>query len=79
MTTVALTSKNQITLPVKLVRQAGLWKGMRFTPRIQGSAIVLEPQQGIREAAAAAQLALKPFIKRPLSNDMLQRALHDWN
>lgn len=77
--TISLTSKNQITLPVALVRRAGLLKGARFTPRLENGVIILEPQEDIRTTTKKVQAAMRPLVRHPLSDEELQRALHDWN
>lgn len=76
--TVTLTSKNQITLPAALVRQAGFAKGVKFTSRLQGGAIVLEPQRDLRKTVESVQGRMQPLIKRPISDAEIQRALHNW-
>lgn len=79
MNTTTLTSKNQVTLPAKLVRQAGFSKGMILSSRIEKNAIILEPKPDIRTAAHAAQQSLKPYVKEPLSDSQIHRILQEWS
>ena len=78
MNSVSLTSKNQITLPIALVRQAALNKGTRFSARLENGAIVLQPQTDIRTTIKDIQADMRLLVKKPLSDNELQKALHNW-
>ncbi len=74
-----LTSKNQVTLPAVLVRRAGLTKGVRLSVRLENGTIVLEPQAEVRRMVEEIQAALRPKVRKPLSDIELQAALRGWS
>ena len=61
-----------------LVRRAGLRKGTRFASRLENGSIILEPQADIGQTVKGIQTKLRPLIRKPLSDDELQEALHGW-
>lgn len=78
MSTVSLTSKNQLTIPVALLRERDLAPGTKFSARWQGSELVLTPIRELADVVVASNAALAPYIRSPLSDEHLKQNLRDW-
>jgi AbrB family looped-hinge helix DNA binding protein len=70
--TVTITSKNQITLPAKLVRQMGLIKGSRLTLKKRDNSITVKPEPSLEELMAPYWEYAAKHIKRPITEDDIQ-------
>ena len=78
MKTVSLTSKNQLTLPVSLLREQSVPPGTKFVARWQGSDLILTPIRSLREIVGEANAALAPLVGEARTDEQLQDALHSW-
>lgn len=72
MSTVTLTSKNQVTIPVAAVRRLGLDASRRLTVEERAGEIVLKPELPIEKRFEKLWAANKPLVKRALSDDELR-------
>lgn len=77
--TVTITSKNQITLPARLVRSMGLSKGEKLEVTSTNNSVKLTKTPTLEDSMAAfhKQIAKKLKGKRPLTNAELSRAARD--
>lgn len=77
--TVTITSKNQITLPIHLVRKFNLQKGQKLQVDSEGSSIKLKKQPSLEETMAPfhAEIAKKLKGKKPPTNEELSRAARE--
>lgn len=78
MKTVSLTAKNQLTIPVALLKEQAVAPGTKFAARWRGTDLVLTPIRGLDDVVTAANEALRPLIARPLSDQELEAALREW-
>lgn len=78
MSTITLTSKNQVTLPAWLVREKNYKQGIKFQARLQGDDIVLSPKKDLEQIVRDMNEHLRPLIRKPLSDQELQESLHNW-
>ncbi len=69
-----LTVKNQITLPVDIVRQFRLGPSRQFSVEKRGDEIVLKPEAEAMERIEAMWERNKKLIKRSLSDKELRLA-----
>lgn len=74
MTTVTLTSKNQLTLPAELVRQLGLTRNRKLRVERQGDTLMLTMQKDFDAQIDDIQQLAKPYVKRALSDAELKAA-----
>ncbi len=78
MQTVSLTAKNQLTIPVALLKEQAIAPGTKFAARWRGADLVLTPIRGLVDVVTAANDALRPLIPRPLTNEELETNLREW-
>lgn len=79
MRTVSLTSKNQLTLPVALLREHALKPGTKFAARWVAGSLVLEPIQALDKVLAEAQAHLAPLVaENRRSPDVIEASMRDW-
>lgn len=81
-TVITVTSKNQVTLPAKVVKKLDLGPGRKLLMRERGSQIILEPQGDLLTRMQKHWPKVK--VKRPLSDEELKQAIRDsvviaWN
>lgn len=76
---VTITSKNQITLPAKLVRKFGLDKGQRLEVSDTGKTIELKVEPSFEEAMKPIwdKIAKQRGNKPPATNEELSRAARE--
>jgi AbrB family looped-hinge helix DNA binding protein len=70
-----VTSKNQVTLPAKLVRKYGLNKGRMITFTDKDGAIEIRPQPSLGELMAPIWKETAKYIRRPISDEELKQAI----
>ena len=77
--TVTITSKNQITLPAKLVRKFGLGKGQRLEVSDKGKTIELKTEPSFEETMQPIwdKIAKQRGNKPPATNKELSRAARE--
>lgn len=77
--TVTITSKNQITLPVKLVRSMGLSKGEKLEVTSTANSVELTKQPTFHETMQPLwdKVATQMKSKTPPTNEELSRAARD--
>lgn len=78
MSTITLTSKNQITIPVRLLREKSLKRGTKLQARWEGNDLVLSPQEDLEKVVSDMQAHLRPLIRKPLSDAELKKNLRNW-
>jgi hypothetical protein len=78
MQTVSLTAKNQLTIPVALLKEQAVAPGTKFAARWRGSDLVLTPIRDLADVVAAANEALRPLITRPMTDEELKKNLREW-
>jgi bifunctional DNA-binding transcriptional regulator/antitoxin component of YhaV-PrlF toxin-antitoxin module len=66
----AITRKNQVTIPVKIMREAGLEKGMKVAVWREGRKIVMEPLPSIFSLAGCAAGKATPAEMKKLLDEM---------
>ena len=76
--TVSLTAKNQLTIPVALLKEHAVPPGTKFAAQWRGTDLVLTPIRELADIVATANEALRPLIVRPLSDQELERNLREW-
>lgn len=74
MKTVTLTSKNQITIPAKLVRELKWDKKRRLEVQRKGDALILTTELSAQERLEAHWIKVKPYIKRALTDEEIRQA-----
>lgn len=78
MKTVSLTAKNQLTIPVALLKEQAVPPGTKFAARWQGNDLILTPIRDLTDIVTAANQSLRPLIARPLTDHELQENLREW-
>lgn len=78
MQTVSLTAKNQLTIPVALLREQTVAPGTKFAARWRGTDLILTPIRSLTDVVNAANDALGPLVARPLTDQELSVNLREW-
>ena len=78
MKIVSLTSKNQLTIPVALLREQSVSPGTKFAARWHGPDLVLTPIRSLRDTVDEANAALAPLVGEPRTDEQLREVLHSW-
>lgn len=77
MKTVSLTSKNQLTIPVSLLREQTVQPGAKFAARWEGENLVLTPIREIRDTVGRINAALASQIQ-PRTVSELEDNVQSW-
>lgn len=77
MKTIVLTSKNQITIPVDVVRSLGLDKTRRVRLAKQGNSVVLTPEASLEDRLETHWAKMRKHLDRPLSDAEIREARHE--
>lgn len=74
---VKLTSKNQITLPVKIVRDMGLDKNRYITIKRRGASLLLSAEESFDERMKLIWAEAAKYIKRPQTDEEIKQAIRE--
>lgn len=71
---VTITSKNQITLPIAMVRKLNVGPNRQLTIHRRGDELILKPAPTLDEIMTPIWKQTAAYTKRPFSDDELKQA-----
>jgi bifunctional DNA-binding transcriptional regulator/antitoxin component of YhaV-PrlF toxin-antitoxin module len=76
---VTLTSKHQLTVPARVVRQLKLQAGDRLAYQIEGDSLVLRPRASVKQQLAALHALTARANKGVASDESIKQTLSDYH